>query len=68
VRRKDTVAVFKTCFMIYKMDIIKLQIYGIIYMRKLMTEFGGIICTYREISTRNTNNKKYEGKLRKTSV
>lgn len=33
-----------------------------------MTEFGGIICIYGEISTRKTNNKKDKGKVRKTSV
>ena len=30
VHREDTVAVFKTCFLIYKMDIIKVQTYGVI--------------------------------------
>jgi hypothetical protein len=33
-----------------------------------MTEFGGIICIYGDINTRNTNNKKDKGKLRKTSI
>ena len=33
-----------------------------------MTEFGGIICIYGEIITRNAGDKKNTGKLRKTSI
>jgi hypothetical protein len=33
-----------------------------------MTEFGGKICVYGEIITRNTKNKQDKGKLRKTGI
>jgi hypothetical protein len=61
-------AVFKACYLIYKMDIIKLQTYGIILEANVIEWIWRDNLYLQQISMRNTNNKKDKGKLRKTGI
>jgi len=60
--------VFKACYLIYKMDIIKLQTYGIVLEANVNDWIWRDNLYLRQISMRNTNNKKDKGKLRKTGI